>query len=279
MTYVKYFILRTSENVNITAPVHLKVWAVRWARLGWPQRVLNSSRLLSYSLLGHGKVKGTKFDVPLENGTQQLANQHKMQVRGPLKQVQYFISICACCWKLKFCTERSNSIRLANTRSCLTGADLFYLKMVEMPAPPLSPFSALASLAPHCLIQSQRIIPGSSHCATACQGMVRKASWVVSPFLHHHCYFMETHCLQIFIFKLRCRHTAEVSGSGSHWNLILWEIHARKTFPNGKWTPSLIFFFTWKSTKPDCKEILRISSVLLQVYNICGRKTILNVFH
>lgn len=187
MTYVKYFILRTSDNVNITAPAHLKVWAVRWTRLGWPLIVLNSSLLLSYSLLGQGKVKSTKFDVPLENGTQQLTNQHNMQVRGLLKQVQYFISICACCWKLKFCTEWSNSIRLANTRSCLTGTDLFYLKMMEMPAPPLSPSRALASLAPHCLIQPQRIIPGSSHCATARQGLVRKASWILSPFLHHHC--------------------------------------------------------------------------------------------
>lgn len=201
MTYVKYFILRTSENVNTTAPVRLKVWAVRWARLGWPQTTLNSSLPFRYRLLGQGKVTSTRFDVPLENGTQQGANQHKMRVRGLSKQLQCSVSIHACCWKLKFCTERSNSMRLANIRSCLTGTDLFYLKMMELPVPPLSPSSVLASLAPRCLFQVQRIIPGSSHCATARWGqdpamyllLVKKASWILSPFLCHHCYFMETH--------------------------------------------------------------------------------------
>lgn len=197
MTYVKYFILRTSENVNITAPVHLKVWAVRWARLGWPQTMLNSSLPFSCSLLGQGKVKSTRFDVLLEDGTQQGRNQHKMQVRGLLKQVQCLISIRVCCWKLKFCTDQSNSIHLANKKLPHWHRSLLS-KMMEMPVPPLSPSSALVSLAPHCLFQVQRIIPGSSHYASTRQGqgpalyllLAKKASWILS-FLCHHCYFME----------------------------------------------------------------------------------------
>lgn len=95
MTYVKYFILRTFENVNIAAPVRFKVWTVRWSRLSWPQTMLNSSLPFSYSLLGQGKGTRTRCDVPLENGKQQGANQHQMQVRGLLKQVQYLVSFPA----------------------------------------------------------------------------------------------------------------------------------------------------------------------------------------
>lgn len=148
--YAKYFILRTLENVNITVPFHLKVWEVRWERLGWPQTILNSSLSSSYRCLGQWQVTRTRFDAPFENGAQLGANQHKMQVKGLLK---YSVSIWACCWKLKFCTELSNSIRLANTRGCLIGTDLFFVKMMEMPIPPLSPSSVLASLAPCCLSQ------------------------------------------------------------------------------------------------------------------------------
>lgn len=95
------------------------------------------------------------------------------------------------CRKLKFCTGQSNPIRLANVRSCLTGKDLFYLKMMEMPFPPLSSSSVLASLAPHCLSQAQRIIPGSIHCSSTYHGLScvisvllvkkkKKVSWILS---------------------------------------------------------------------------------------------------
>lgn len=101
------------------------------------------------------------------------------------------------CWKLKFCTEQGNSIRLAN-RSCLTGTDLFYLRMMEMPVPPLSPSSALASLAPCCLLQIQRIILGSRILLGRARALPCPCSWLKCPH--------EPSCLVIIASLWKCIH-------------------------------------------------------------------------